>query len=457
MRMAGRANLDDHSPSRATSLAGSAGSVVLSSPGCSPSHSHSMTPANRQERSWSRSNSMSSLFSQESQPESHPTSDSEDGSGGGGSASQDGSKSEGEGEVGSDDGASDSSSSSDDESSGSSGSGSEEATDDEGAQQDGLDNEVQGSGSEMEGSNTGGGSPSKSDNAESQAKVTPPAKKAPDFNLNTFQTPSLVTAVYLLQELHIKDSLHHLPVETKVESGSKPIWKLSFCPFCQYSGSNDPSYMNHIVCGHYNANYGCSKCLNEVYITGQPLSKHMKTCKGLPKKAADRGTTENKDGVVTSSSKDGTAASSNKDGVATSSNKDGTTTPAGKKKKKHRSKYLPTDSQLPPQSSQTSSQASLHCTSSPKRSLLRHRKSLALAARVPARRRRNTPPATNTAARTSTMAGTNTVARTSLTRRRSKVASPNVGDALTTSSYLINLSCRLSSCLTETRVAHAIF
>ena len=92
-------------------------------------------------------------------------------------------------------------------------------------------------------------------------------------------------AVCLLQELHIKDSLHHLPMETKAEVGSKPIQKLSFCPFCQSSGSNDPSYMNHIVCRHYNANYGCGKCLNEVYITGQPLSKHMKTCKGLPKKA----------------------------------------------------------------------------------------------------------------------------------------------------------------------------
>ena len=91
------------------------------------------------------------------------------------------------------------------------------------------------------------------------------------LNLIMAHSQDAVTAVCLLQELHIKDSLCCLPMETKVEAGSQPIWKLSFCPFCQYSGSNDPFYMNHIVCGHYNAYYGWGKCLNEVYITGQLL------------------------------------------------------------------------------------------------------------------------------------------------------------------------------------------
>ena len=43
--------------------------------------------------------------------------------------------------------------------------------------------------------------------------------------------------------------------------------------------------MNHIICGHYNANY--RKCLKEVFTTGQLLKAHMKVCKGLPKEAAD--------------------------------------------------------------------------------------------------------------------------------------------------------------------------
>ena len=118
------------------------------------------------------------------------TSDSDDGSGGG-SASEDGSESEGEGEAGSDGGASDSRGSSDHESSGSSRSGSEGATEDEGAQQDSLDNEGERSGSEIEGSDAGGSSSSsESVNAGSQPKVTPPAKKALEVNLNTSQMPS---------------------------------------------------------------------------------------------------------------------------------------------------------------------------------------------------------------------------------------------------------------------------
>ena len=149
-------------------------------------------------------------------------------------------------------------------------------------------------------------------------------------NLIVVHSQDEVTAVCLLQELHIKDSLHHLPMETKVEAGSKPIQKLSFCPFYQYSGSNDPSYMNHIICRHYNTNYGCGKCLDEVYIMGQLLHKHMQTCKGLPKEAVDKATAEDTDSA------------------------------ASGKKKKSKSRDLPSDSQPPPQSSQGNLQASPH-------------------------------------------------------------------------------------------------
>ena len=79
------------------------------------------------------------------------------------------------------------------------------------------------------------------------------------------------TAICLLQELHIKDSLRHPQMEPKVDVGGKAIRKLSFCPFCLYSRSNDMSYMNHIMCGHYHANYGCWQCLHEVFTTGQQL------------------------------------------------------------------------------------------------------------------------------------------------------------------------------------------
>ena len=90
-------------------------------------------------------------------------------------------------------------------------------------------------------------------------------------------------AVCLLQELHSKDSLRCLPMEPKPDAGGKTINKLSFCLLCLYNGSNDLLYMNHIMCGHYNANDSCGKCLKEVFIMGQQLKNHLKICTGFPK------------------------------------------------------------------------------------------------------------------------------------------------------------------------------
>ena len=49
-------------------------------------------------------------------------------------------------------------------------------------------------------------------------------------------------------------------------------------------GGNMP-YMNHIVCEHCNANYGCGQCLKEVFTTGQQLKGHLKIYVGFPKEA----------------------------------------------------------------------------------------------------------------------------------------------------------------------------
>ena len=90
-------------------------------------------------------------------------------------------------------------------------------------------------------------------------------------------------AICLLQELHSKDSLRHLPMEPNPDVGRKAIKKLSFCLVCLYNGSNNLSYMNHIMCRHYNANYGCGQCLKEVFTMGQQLKNHLKICVGFPK------------------------------------------------------------------------------------------------------------------------------------------------------------------------------
>ena len=90
-------------------------------------------------------------------------------------------------------------------------------------------------------------------------------------------------AVCLLQELHSKDSLRCLQMEPKSDAGRKATKNLSFCPFCLYHSSNNLSYMNHIMCGHYHVNYGCGKCLKEVFTMGQQLKNHLKICMGFPK------------------------------------------------------------------------------------------------------------------------------------------------------------------------------
>ena len=88
-------------------------------------------------------------------------------------------------------------------------------------------------------------------------------------NLLVAFTKDLATAVCLLQELHNKGSLKYLPLEPKSDADGKTVKKLSFCPFCLYNGSNDISYMNHIMGRHYGTAYGCRECLKEVFLLGQ--------------------------------------------------------------------------------------------------------------------------------------------------------------------------------------------
>ena len=57
-------------------------------------------------------------------------------------------------------------------------------------------------------------------------------------------------------------------------------------PFCLYTGSNDKTYLNLIIFGHYDVAYGCRKCLNKVTVLRQQMSSHFKHCKGLKEKSA---------------------------------------------------------------------------------------------------------------------------------------------------------------------------
>ena len=82
----------------------------------------------------------------------------------------------------------------------------------------------------------------------------------------TLPQDSVIT-IALLSKLHSSTSLSWLRME-----GVN-----SLCPFCQYSGSNDQLFLNHIVGAHYCASFGCGKCLNVVYSSGQNLSRPADT------------------------------------------------------------------------------------------------------------------------------------------------------------------------------------
>ena len=107
------------------------------------------------------------------------------------------------------------------------------------------------------------------------------ARKKGCPNLVVALSQDAVTAVALLKKLHTSASLWCLKMETLTEAAGKPMWKVSFCPFCKYCGSNNPSHLNHIICAHYKASFGCGCYLGKVYSTGQALNEHMQGCKGL--------------------------------------------------------------------------------------------------------------------------------------------------------------------------------
>ena len=84
-----------------------------------------------------------------------------------------------------------------------------------------------------------------------------------------------VTAISMLRELHTTACLQCLQVDLQDKSV-----KLLFCPFCAYvgGGGNDLSYLNHIIIAHYNASYGCGKCLKQAFMSSSALHNHKKVC-----------------------------------------------------------------------------------------------------------------------------------------------------------------------------------
>ena len=68
---------------------------------------------------------------------------------------------------------------------------------------------------------------------------------------------------------------------------SRQVSKSIVLPLLRLHGGNDLSYLNHIIIAHYNASYGCGKCLKQAFVSSSTLHNHKKVCIGfITKKSA---------------------------------------------------------------------------------------------------------------------------------------------------------------------------
>ena len=85
----------------------------------------------------------------------------------------------------------------------------------------------------------------------------------------------------LLQELHTRSALVRIPIYLTGEAKDGHGARVLCCPFCAYTVQNDPAYLNHIVCAHYDVSFGCGACLSALTSSGQQMKVHIKECSGL--------------------------------------------------------------------------------------------------------------------------------------------------------------------------------
>ena len=134
-----------------------------------------------------------------------------------------------------------------------------------------------------------------------------------------------VTAMSMLQELHTAACLRCLQVDLHDKS-----IKMSFCPFCAYAGVKDLSYLNHIIIVHYNASYGCRKCLKQAFVLSSALHNHKKVCLGFDKKSTASSNSKPSSGSGSNDSQGGSstrATPKKKDSKAPAANSQGSSTP----------------------------------------------------------------------------------------------------------------------------------
>ena len=140
----------------------------------------------------------------------------------------------------------------------------------------------------------------------------------------------------MLWELHAANCLRCLQVDIRDKSV-----KMSFSPFCMYAGVNDLSYLNHIIIVHYNASYGCGKCLKQAFMSSSALHNHKKVCLELNKKSTGSSSKPSSGGVGDSSQGGGSTRTTpkEKDSKAPTADSQGSSTPTALQMTPHHSRH----------------------------------------------------------------------------------------------------------------------
>ena len=97
---------------------------------------------------------------------------------------------------------------------------------------------------------------------------------------------------------------------------------------CGGGGGNNLLYLNHIIIAHYNASYGCRKCLKQAFVSSSALHNHKKVCiRLIPKKSTRGSGGKPSSGGGGNSSRGGPSkATPKKDGKAPTANSQGSST-----------------------------------------------------------------------------------------------------------------------------------
>ena len=77
---------------------------------------------------------------------------------------------------------------------------------------------------------------------------------------------------------------HLFTVPTSGPSGQ--VHNTVILPLLHICGGNNLSYLNHIIIAHYNASYGCGKCLKQAFVSSSALHNQKKVCLRFAKKPA---------------------------------------------------------------------------------------------------------------------------------------------------------------------------